>query len=209
MATGPVFNRTVEAARHERVSQWQMIEAIALDAADNALPITGIDSIVAAKSAFESAGVDYSQNTVRALCLVAKFDHESTAAQRTVFRSYGWSVVQRVASAGWSQEAAAAFLSEGRRSHKDVTEAVKRANVGTRTGDKARTRDDLVADWEQSLNRLNVVLTDCARLAEETDNLGIDLGGYAAFARLIYERITERKLDAEIREFLTTQEAAH
>jgi hypothetical protein len=58
-------------------------------------------------------------------------------------------------------------------------------------------------EWHSWLNRLNSLLVDGARL---TDRPG-RLDAHAQAARLFYDRITERRLDGEIREFFEKEGA--
>jgi len=55
-------------------------------------------------------------------------------------------------------------------------------------------------EWQAWLNQANTVLLKGARLEDRTEDEAPLLDGYAEAARLIYHRMTERKLDAEIRE---------
>lgn len=59
--------------------------------------------------------------------------------------------------------------------------------------------------WEKAIGQLDRVLTMLARLNNETDDTGIHLSGHAAAARYLYERIAEKKLEAEIRQFLDAE----
>jgi hypothetical protein len=65
---------------------------------------------------------------------------------------------------------------------------------------RAPHRSSLNDEWQAWLNQANTVLLKGARLAERTEDEEPSLDGYAEAARLIYQRMTERKLDAEIRE---------
>lgn len=67
-----------------------------------------------------------------------------------------------------------------------------------------RIREPDVSDqWHAWLNRLNSLLTDGARLSDQPGRLD----AHAQAARLFYERITERRLDSEIREFFEREGA--
>jgi len=46
------FRNTEEAAKRDRLSKWVLIEAIAVDATNNDLPITSADSELAAKAGY-------------------------------------------------------------------------------------------------------------------------------------------------------------
>jgi hypothetical protein len=60
----------------------------------------------------------------------------------------------------------------------------------------------LLADrWERWFNHLGNLMLDGARLAEETDDTAEQLDGYAAVARLFYDRLRERQIDSEWRQF--------
>lgn len=196
------FNRTNAAAIAEKHTKWDLIAAIAEDAVENGLPITGVDSQLAAKDALEAADSEYTAATVVQLCLLAKFDHESTSAQRQVWRQYGWTVVRSFARFGVSQEAAAEYLGGERRTFRDVQALLRKSPV-TRAVHSQPSIDDA---WKAWLNAINRLLIDGAHLAERSETETEQLGVYSAAARLIYERITERKIDAEIRQFLDSAE---
>lgn len=54
--------------------------------------------------------------------------------------------------------------------------------------------------WTGWLNQANTLLVSGARLEERTESKGARLDAHAAAGRLIYQRLTERKLDAELRQ---------
>lgn len=191
----PKFKRTYTAAQVEIQSEWDLIEAIAEDAAEENLPITGLDSVLAAKSACEAAGKSVTDETVKALCIVAKFDADSTTKQRRVWRRYGWTAIRTVARRGLSQEAAYEMLAG---SHKTVRE-IERAIPPSRVHVYPKPLPERWLAWAAEMNR---VMMRGTQLAAETDAAGLDLDGDAAFAAIIYDRITERKIDAELRELL-------
>lgn len=202
-AKTPKFSRTEKAAKNDRLTKWDLIAAIAEDADEARLPITGAESVVAARAALDAAGNEYADATVRTLCLVAKFDHESTAAQRKVWRSYGWSLLGEVAKSGWSQEQAAEFLGGERRSWDDIRRAVrstKRPNIGA---DTAASFDDRCADWVQRANKL---LMDGSKLVEEADT-AYHLGSHARFVVMLMQRFSESHIDTELRQILETEAA--
>lgn len=60
----------------------------------------------------------------------------------------------------------------------------------------------LAERWEKAISQLDRVLTNLAQLENETDQSGEPLTGHAAAARYLYERIAEKKLEAELRQFL-------
>ena len=100
------FSRTKAAAATDKRSRWDLVAAIAEDAIDAGVPITSTASVSAAKDALDAVGLEMAPDTVRNLSCLAKFDHESTDRQRQEWRRYGTSIVQIVADAGLSQEAA-------------------------------------------------------------------------------------------------------
>jgi len=59
----------------------------------------------------------------------------------------------------------------------------------------------LAERWERWFNHLGNLMIDGARLAEETDDTAEELDGYAAVARLFYDRLRERQIDSEWRQF--------
>ncbi len=65
-----------------------------------------------------------------------------------------------------------------------------------------RTLNDQWHDW---LNAANTLFTNGARLATATDNETVDLDAHAAAARILYDRLVERQIDAEIRSFMDAE----
>lgn len=195
----PKFTRTAKAATADRMTKWDLIEAIALDAVDAGVPISGAESVMAAKAALDRAGDELSAKTVQGLCVVAKFDHESTPGQRTIWRRYGWTIVQEPVRYGWSQEATANLLTSAPRlTFREVRSAV--TSVQQR-GDRPR---DIERDLERWVNQLNTVLIDGARLVTVAENAPV-LSAQAQMAVAIYRNIAERELDREIRRLLDSE----
>jgi len=56
--------------------------------------------------------------------------------------------------------------------------------------------------WHDWLNQANTLFLKGARLASHTDAEQVDLDAHAAAARLLYDRLVERQIDAEIRAFM-------
>lgn len=195
---GMRFARTEKAATKDKRSRWDLIEAIAADAVDNGFPIVGHLSVEAAAQAIAGAGDEMALSTIRGLCSVAKFDNESTAVQRRVWRRYGWASIGKLVGAGWSQEAAADFL---RGEHKT------RADIGAvLASSRARpTEPGINERWGQWVTRMNNLMMDGARLLHETEATKIELTGQAHLALTIYQRLTERQLDAELRELFESE----
>jgi hypothetical protein len=196
------FRRTAKAATSERMSTWFLIESIAADATDVGVPISGAESVLAAKEALDAAGCEYADGTIKNLCVVAKFDHESTPTQRKVWRRYGWTSVAEVAQAGWSPEAAAQVLDRPERlTRTEVRAAVRQPrHAGV---PEPRSFEDRCASWIHAVNR---VLMEGTRLAQEAESWpDIELGAHAALAIQLYQRLTERALDAELRSLLEAQ----
>lgn len=65
-----------------------------------------------------------------------------------------------------------------------------------------RTLNDQWHDW---LNRANTLFTNGARLASATDSERVELDAHASAARVLYERLVERQIDAEIRTFMDAE----
>jgi len=65
-----------------------------------------------------------------------------------------------------------------------------------------RSLDDQWHDW---LNRANTLFLNGARLASHTDAEHVDLDAHAAAARMLYDRLVERQIDAEIRAFMDAE----
>ncbi len=200
------FSHTEEAAKIDKRSKWDLIAAIALDAMENDVEIVSGESILAAKAALDKAGDEHADSTVHQLCVVAKFDHESDAKQRRVWRRYGWTVVRVLAQSGWEQDVACDFLMGSAKSKRDV-EAEVRRRAGTRTPAKVpgNPEIDLDAALVAAVNRLDAILTEFASLAERAETENVELSNHAQLALLIYERITERKIDAELRDLMESE----
>jgi hypothetical protein len=69
-----------------------------------------------------------------------------------------------------------------------------------------KKRRSLSDDWTAWLTKANTVMVNGARLEDRTEAVGEPLDGSAEGARFVYHRLTERKLDAEIRELLESEE---
>jgi len=194
------FKRTQKAATQDRLTKWELIEAIAADADESGLPITSSESCVATKSALESSGDEYADGTVKELCVVAKFDYESSPKQRRVWRTYGWTVIRTVAKSGWTPEAAYDLLSARHLTRVEVNAAVR----GPGHPDEEPSFEAKCATW---VHRANALMMDGARLAEEVERTpGYAPSSQAELALSIYHRMTERQLDAEIRAFFESEQ---
>lgn len=194
------FSRTTEAAKADKLSKWDLIAAIAEDAVDNDVPIAGTASCVAAKAALDAAGHEHADSTVRHLCSIAKFDYESTPAQRKTWRTYGWSCVAVLAEAGWTHEAADDLLRSERRSWRQIKDAVS-ARSSARPPALPLPLNEAWHKWTRNMDAL---LTEGAHLASRAETEPVDLDAHAALGRLIYDRIVERQLDAELRQLIET-----
>jgi hypothetical protein len=86
------------------------------------------------------------------------------------------------------------------RSASQVEPASSRAEPASRA-QRRNTAEELNREWREWLNQLNTLLMRGAALAERTEQEDVALDASGASGHLIYQRITERKLDAEIREF--------
>jgi hypothetical protein len=191
------FTRTAEAVKAEKATRWDVISAIAADAAAEGLALTGAATQLATALAFEAAGVDYATGTVQQLCVVAKFDHESTVAQRKLWRTYGWSVVGLLAAAGETPESGYSLLHPRHMSYGEVKAFIKK-NATTEPRHQA-SFDTRIAHW---INDLNAVLMRGAAFLAEVEERELQPGGVAAMALEIYRRLAERQLDAELRQLL-------
>lgn len=198
------FARTKAAANTDKKSRWELVAAIAEDAIDAGVPITSTVSVTAAKEALDSVGLDMAPDTVKALAVVSKFDHESTDRQRQEWRRYGTSIVQEVAVNGWSQEAAFDLLCAPRR----LTQAEVRAAVrATRVVDNPETaQPDINEQGHRLLNQINAWFTDMAKFADRAEGEG-GLDVYSAAVLDIYHALTEKRIDAELRQILETETA--
>jgi hypothetical protein len=204
------FRSTWQAANADLLSKWKLIEAIAKDALANDLPISGEESCSAAFKALEAANHEHTSQTVRNLCVVAKFDAESNDEQRMVWRRYGWTVVREVAKAGWTQDAAAELLGGKQLKRREVVARLRVArdpgvpeNVDPLAWEKQPIEPGEWAEWVKEMSR---VLTHGARLAVRTENTeGLVLGAHDAIAFVLYQRLNERAIDAEIRQLLESE----
>jgi len=183
----------------DRESRWDLIAAIANDASSLNLPITGVRALVATKEALEQAGCDYAATTIKQLSVTAKLYDNGSTEQKTIFETYGWTIVRDLAKAGWTPADAANLLGSEHRTRADVASAIRDLRgPGT---PEPKPEPPLGDAWKAWLYKINRDLIEGARLAERSDIEDVVLDAYSAFAELIYQRITERKLDAELREF--------
>lgn len=197
------FTHTEQAAKIDKKSKWDLIEAIAEDAVENDLEIASAESQLAAKAALDAAGHEHAESTVKDLCYLARFDHGATRGQRRTFRSYGWATVDKLAKAGWSQEAAASLLAGRHLMRREVEAAIRAAGSRARPTGYPQYPD---AFWGAWLNKLDSLLTKAAE-ADDYYGPGAELSGHGALGRLIYERVVEKKIDAELRELLESESA--
>lgn len=195
-----MFARTQAAAATEKLSRWDLIAAIAEDAVDAGLPISSTASAVAAKEALDGVGLEMTPGSVLNLTVLAKFDHESTDRQRQEWRRYGTSVVQQVAKAGWSQEAAFDLLAQPIRLTKaNVEHAVK---VARDPG--IPETPDINEVGHELLHGIGNWFMDAAKFVERAEAEG-GLDAYSASVVELYHILTEKRLDAELRQ-LTDEE---
>jgi hypothetical protein len=69
-----------------------------------------------------------------------------------------------------------------------------------------RPDPSLDESWLTWLTRANHLFTVGARLAERSEQDGTALGGHSGLALALYERLTERHIDAEIRQLFDSEE---
>jgi hypothetical protein len=194
------YRHTQDAATVDRQSRWGLIEAIALDAVENDVPISGGQSVLATKAALDAAGNELADDTVKALCVVAKFDAESTAGQRRTWRTYPWSSVLVVAKAGLSQEAAFGLLAGHRLPRREIEKRLVRRAGGA--GSPEPSPAPLGEALHRWIARIDDVLTEGAELAARADTEDEPLDAHAQMALYFYERLIEKKFDAELRDLL-------
>jgi hypothetical protein len=195
-----IFARTQAAAATEKLSRWDLVAAIADDAVDAGLPISSGQSAVAAKAALDAVGLEMTPGTVHNLTVLAKFDHESTDRQRQEWRRYGTSIVEKVANAGWSQEAAFDLLAAPRR--RTVTE-VRHALTESRQN-VLPDPPDINEVGHKLLHGIGNWFMDEAKFVERAEAEG-GLDAYSASVVELYHLLPEKRLDAELRQ-LTDEE---
>ena len=64
-------------------------------------------------------------------------------------------------------------------------------------------------EWATWLGSANALFTSGARLVEKSEQADIMLGGHAAAALELYHRLTERQIDAELRQLIESDGARH
>lgn len=205
------YLNTTAAAKSEKRSSWDLISAIAIDATENGVLVGSLESRVAAKDAMDGEGLEYKDSTIKHLCVLSQFDYDSSATQRRVWRRYGWSAVYILANAGWSQEAAAKFLDvEKRRTFREAQAAASRKVApNAKPSASACTPGQLDRAWADWANKLTSLMLRGAELAEASEqHEGVEWSGHAAIAQMVYGRIVERQLDAEIRDLLESEMTA-
>src|SRR4051812_4266906 len=97
-------------ANADRQSKWDLVEAIVADSVEHGIGVVSCESVAAARTALAEAGHEHTLANARDLCVVAKFDHESTPEQRSSWRRYGWTIARQLAKAAWFHELACEFL---------------------------------------------------------------------------------------------------
>lgn len=195
------FSRTKAAAATDKRSRWDLVAAIAEDAIDAGVPITSTASVSAAKDALDAVGLEMAPDTVRNLSCLAKFDHESTDRQRQEWRRYGTSIVQIVAAAGLSQEAAFDLLATPKRlTQAEVRHLVKASNVDITELEPP----DVNAVLHKRLHEINAWFTNMAQDADRAEAEG-GLDAYSEAVLEIYRALTERRIDAELRSLLEAE----
>lgn len=194
-----IFARTQAAAATEKLSRWDLVAAIAEDAVDAGLPISSTASAMSAKDALDAVGLEMTPGSVRNLAVLAKFDHESTPRQREEWRRYGTSIVLEVAAAGWSQEAAFDLLSgTTRRKVAEVRHEIKAASHNV------VAEPDINEVGHKLLHGIGNWFMDAAKFVERAEAEG-GLDAYSASVVELYHILTEKRLDAELRQ-LTDEE---
>lgn len=190
--TDPVFKRTEKVAKVDRVSKWNLIEAIAADAKEAGVPLVGVQSKTAAREALAKVGHDHAPRTIEDLCMVAKYDDESTDEQRQVWRRYGWSIVYRFSQASVPKAKAMKYLDvEEPRTWQETVDYVSGLSPRSARGDDL----DLDASWEVWLNDLNRVMKHGAELDKASK--GKNLKGSAGMSRFVYQQTEAARLEAD------------
>jgi hypothetical protein len=92
---------------------------------------------------------------------------------------------------------------DGQRLSVREIEALIRSSMNVHTGSPI-SLDAALGAWAQKMSNLLIKGAELAEEAARTDHR--NLSAHAELALLIYERITERKLDAEIRELFDSIE---
>jgi hypothetical protein len=110
-------------------------------------------------------------------------------------------------------KAAASALVDGAVAHLDQREAVALAVAADRRVAQASPRAVPVSTgqtlddrWMQWLTKMNALFTTGARLADESEAPDVELGTYAAAGKALYETMTERRVDAAVRQMLEDAE---
>lgn len=190
------FTLTQQAARNDKNSRWELIAAIAEDAVAAGLPITSGDSMLAAQQAAASVGLELAAGTVAKMAITAKFDHESTPRQREEWRRYGHRAVQELAVSGWSQDDAYELLHvQKRRTVAEVRHAIREATV--HVDPEPRDLNELM---HRLLHDIDKWFTDMAKAADRAEAEG-GLDMHSAMTLAIYQSLTEKRIDAELRQF--------
>lgn len=194
------FARTKAAANTEKLSRWDLVAAIAEDAIDAGLPISSSASAVAAKEALDGVGLEMTPGSVLNLTVLAKFDHESTERQRQEWRRYGTSVVRELAKAGWSQEAAFDLLAAPKRlTVAEVNHAIKGAK------DHVVLVPPINEVGHKLLHAIGNWFMDAAQFADRAEAEG-GLDAYSASVVELYQILTEKRLDAELRQMMDAEQ---
>lgn len=199
-----MFERTVKAFLAEEGSLWQVVDALVEEMPGHC---SGED-LTGCQRSLAAAGIDKSTATIADYRVVGQFVERSTPSQSAAFRSQSVTTITVFAQRGASQEMALAELRKfqkttGRqRMPRAAARSLFESGRARPAGPSAPSFDERCAAWVQQANKL---MMDGARLAEEADG-AVVLSGHAELALTIYKRMTERQLDAEIRQLLETED---
>ncbi len=143
----PEFAEVYEAARVSVRNDWALIEAIAIAADRQGLPIVGAKTVANTMAACYEAGRGIASSTAKNYCVLAKFDFDAAPRDRQVIRRYGTSIIRLFAQAGWTPEAAAEYLKGSPKTYRDVESTVRptRSRATPTTDDPELWDED---DWE-------------------------------------------------------------
>lgn len=186
------FTHTTAAAAGHRQPTWEVVEAIAADALDAGGPILSTATMTATGDALTEAGMPRSLNVVGRLMELAQWHHDATDGHREVYRAHSPALVTLLVMAGWTQADAAAFLVD----RPKVTHAEVRAEVNRRTGPPA-----INVVGHKLLHAIGNWFMDAANFANRAEAEG-GLDAYSASVVELYHALTEKRIDAELRQLL-------
>ena len=138
-------------------------------------------------------------DTVKNLTCLSKSDHESTDRQRQGGGATGRARYKRSPRPDGQEAAFDLLATPKRRTHAEVRHAISISRDDVIPEPHA---PDLNAELHNALGQINAWFLPHGRTGRPSRHRDVELDGHAAGCIVLYERLTERKFDIELRELL-------